>query len=69
VCNGCHSRQGLEKSLYSDVHRDMGFDCMACHTLEDVMGDGTEYLSLQDIGAIDSECTVNRPGFVGDSIT
>jgi hypothetical protein len=57
VCNGCHSRQGLEKSLYTDVHRDMGFDCMACHTLEDVMGDGTEYLSLQDIGAIDSECT------------
>jgi len=57
VCNGCHSRQGLEKSLYTDVHRDMGFDCMTCHTLEDVMGDGNEYLSLQDIGAIDSECT------------
>jgi len=57
VCNACHSRQGLEKSLYSDVHRDMGFDCMSCHSLEDVMGDGNEYLSLQDIGAIDSECT------------
>jgi len=57
VCNACHSRQGLEKSLYSDVHRDMGFDCMSCHTLGDVMGDGNEYLSLQDIGAIDSECT------------
>jgi len=57
VCNACHSRQGLEKSLYSDVHRDIGFDCMSCHTLGDVMGDGNEYLSLQDIGAIDSECT------------
>jgi hypothetical protein len=60
---GCHSRQGLEKSLYSDVHRDSDIPlfvdggCMACHTLEDVMGDGNEYLSLQDIGAIDSECT------------
>ncbi len=57
VCNACHSRQGLEKQLYSDVHRDMGFECMTCHTLGDVMGDGNEYLSLQDVGAIDSECT------------
>jgi predicted CXXCH cytochrome family protein len=57
VCMGCHSRQGLEMSLYTDVHRDMGFDCMSCHTLDDVMGDGNDYLSLQDIGAIDSECT------------
>jgi hypothetical protein len=54
---GCHSRQKLEKSFYSDVHRDMAFDCMACHTLGDVMGDGTDYLSLMDIGAIDAQCT------------
>lgn len=58
VCLGCHSRQKLEVNLgYSDVHRDMGFDCMSCHTLEDVHGDGTEYNSLMDIGAIDAACT------------
>jgi len=64
VCKGCHSRQGLEVNLgYSDVHRDSDLPmfvddgCMACHTLGDVMGDGNDYLSLMDIGAIDSECT------------
>jgi hypothetical protein len=58
VCLGCHSRQKAEMGLgFSDVHRDMGFDCMDCHSLGDVMGDGNEYLTYQDIGAIDTQCT------------
>lgn len=58
VCLGCHSRQTLEVNLgYSDIHRDMGFDCMSCHTLGDVHGDGTEYDGLMDVGAIDAQCT------------
>jgi len=57
-CLGCHSRQTLEIQLgYTDVHRDMGFDCMSCHSLEDVHGDGNEYDGLMDIGAIDAACT------------
>jgi predicted CXXCH cytochrome family protein len=58
VCLGCHSRQTLEVNLgYSDVHRSMGFDCMSCHSLEDVHGDGNEYDGLMDVGAIDAACT------------
>ena len=57
VCIGCHSRQNLEKNLgYSDVHRDMGFECKTCHGLEDVHGDGTAYDGLMDIGAIKAAC-------------
>ena len=62
VCMDCHSRQKLELSFYTDVHRDsqsptFDNDCMACHTMGDVHGDGTVYASLQDIGAIDAQCT------------
>ena len=58
VCIGCHSRQNLEKNLgYSDVHRDMGFECKTCHGNEDVHGDGTAYDGLMDIGAIKAACT------------
>ena len=58
VCLGCHSRQTLEVNLgYSDVHRDMGFECKTCHGLEDVHGDGTAYDGLMDVGAIKAACT------------
>jgi hypothetical protein len=59
VCGPCHSRQKAEAFVhqYSDVHRDAGMDCMACHTLEDVHGDGNEYDSMLDPGAIDSKCS------------
>jgi len=58
VCIGCHSRQKLEKNLgWTDVHRDMGFECKSCHGNEDVHGDGTEYDGLMDIGAIKAACT------------
>ena len=58
VCAGCHGRQVAEAIThgYSDVHRDAGMDCMACHTLEDVMGDGTNYDSMLEPGAIDAAC-------------
>jgi predicted CXXCH cytochrome family protein len=58
VCIGCHSRQKLERDLgYTDVHRDMGFECDDCHGPEDVHGDGNEYDGLMDIGAIKAACT------------
>ncbi|MEJ2483842.1 MAG: hypothetical protein P8049_12220, partial [Gemmatimonadota bacterium] len=59
ICLDCHSRQKLEweGAGFSDVHRDAGFDCMRCHSLEDVHGDGNEYSSLQEVGAIDAACT------------
>jgi len=58
VCMGCHSRQNLEVVRgWSDVHRDMGFECKDCHGLEDTHGDGNEYDGLMDIGAIKAACT------------
>ena len=56
VCGHCHSRQVAEAAHYSDVHRDAGMGCMQCHSLEDVMGDGTHYRSMLEHGAIDAKC-------------
>jgi hypothetical protein len=58
VCGVCHSRQKAEAITwnYSDVHRDAGMGCMSCHSLEDVHGDGTPYLSMLEDGAIDARC-------------
>ena len=41
---------------HTDVHRDAGMTCMDCHTLADVMGDGVEYASKHEAGAIDARC-------------
>ena len=59
VCGPCHGRQKAEALVhqFSDVHRDAGMDCMACHTLEDMHGDGNAYVSMLDDGAIDSKCS------------
>ena len=59
ACGACHGRQKAEAIVhgYSDHHRDdLGYDCMDCHTLEDVMGDGNSYASMLDDGAIDASC-------------
>jgi predicted CXXCH cytochrome family protein len=57
ICGGCHSRQVAEAAHYSDVHRDLGMGCLACHTKEDVMGDGHSYASMLEDGAIDAGCS------------
>jgi hypothetical protein len=57
TCAACHGRQNAEVAQgFSDVHRDAGMDCMDCHTLGDVHGDGTTYASMLDPGAIDAKC-------------
>jgi len=62
-CYTCHSRQNAEKSLYqNDVHRKAGLTCMSCHynkdaNVDDLHGDGTEYKSMIEPGAIKAECT------------
>lgn len=57
VCGHCHSRQKAEAASYSDVHRDAGMDCMACHTMEDLHGDGHDYPSMLEADAIDANCS------------
>jgi len=57
-CLSCHGRQKTEWQAlgYSDVHRDAGFVCWDCHTMDDIHGDGTEYQSMLEPGAIDTDC-------------
>lgn len=61
ACGTCHSRQKAEAALYEDVHRTAGMDCMSCHSLEDVHGDGTVYNSMLEEGAIDAACSDCHP--------
>ncbi len=57
VCYGCHSRQDAEGGIgLPDVHRDAGMACMDCHTIGDTHGDGTEYVSMLEPGAIHTDC-------------
>jgi hypothetical protein len=57
-CLSCHGRMStLWMSLgYSDVHRDAGFVCWDCHTGDDLHGDGTEYQSMLEPGAVAADC-------------
>lgn len=56
-CLGCHGRQSREAALgFTDVHREMGMPCWTCHGSGDIHGDGTEYDSMLQPGAIDVDC-------------
>lgn len=55
-CFSCHGRQGFEKKVYSDVHRTAGMMCWDCHTTTDMHGDGTEYNSFLEAGALSADC-------------
>ncbi len=58
-CYSCHGRQKTVamKLNLPDVHRDAGMKCWDCHGMEDMHGDGNEYASLFDDGAIKAKCT------------
>jgi hypothetical protein len=67
TCLPCHSRQGVEinmstsNPMFSDVHRDAGMECVDCHTLREMHGDGIEYASMRAEGAMDAACTNCHP--------
>lgn len=56
ACGKCHSRQKAEAANYTDVHRSAGMQCMDCHTMEDLHGDGTSHASMLESDAIDPKC-------------
>ena len=68
ACGTCHGRQKAEalKHGFADVHREAGMDCMACHTLGDVHGDGNEYASMLEPGAIDAKCETCHTSLSGN---
>jgi hypothetical protein len=60
-CLGCHGLVATEWSSYKDVHRLAGMECMDCHSLREMHGDGTSYLSILDSGAMDTSCEECHP--------
>lgn len=61
VCLKCHAREAavmkIDKSQdHEDVHVLAGKQCMDCHTGSDVHGDGTEYTSMKQVGAVSARC-------------
>lgn len=59
TCLNCHSRQGYERTAYTDVdvHKKKGMTCVNCHTKAELHGDdGVSYSSLKQNGAIKVKC-------------
>jgi hypothetical protein len=62
VCQACHGLEPLDfarknpKDPIADVHFSRGMKCLDCHTQREVHGDGIQYDSLQQEGAMDSRC-------------
>jgi hypothetical protein len=66
-CLSCHGRQAAEINVhqFSDVHRDSNNpavdECWDCHPTQDVHGNGTEHMSMFDVGAINADCEDCHP--------
>ncbi len=62
ICLSCHKREASIMQIDSsanllDVHAENGMECMSCHSARDVHGDGIEYASMKQPGAMDAECS------------
>jgi len=61
MCLKCHGREAAMKNIdkknnTDDVHFAAGMECMDCHTPREMHGDGIEYLSMKQPGAMDVNC-------------
>jgi hypothetical protein len=66
MCLECHAREkaitGIDKAQkQEDVHFAKGMKCMDCHSSREMHGDGVEYLSLKQPGAMDTKCEKCHP--------
>jgi len=66
MCLECHAREqaimGIDKTKkQEDVHFAKGMNCMDCHSLREIHGDGVEYISLKQPGAMDTKCEKCHP--------
>lgn len=60
-CLTCHAREAsimkIDKGANTaDVHFANGMSCMDCHTAREMHGDGVEYVSMKQQGAMDVNC-------------
>ena len=61
MCLKCHAREASMMKIdkvenHEDVHVLAGMQCMDCHTGSDVHGNGTEYASMKQVGALSPKC-------------
>ena len=66
MCLECHAREaaiaGIDKAQkQEDVHFAKGMKCMDCHSSREMHGDGVEYISLKQPGAMDTKCEKCHP--------
>jgi hypothetical protein len=61
MCLKCHGREramiGIDhKANQEDVHLAQGMGCVDCHSQREMHGDGKQYVSLKEPGAMDTQC-------------
>jgi hypothetical protein len=61
ICLKCHKREVLimkidKEKNQQDVHFAKNMKCQDCHTARDIHGDGIEYNSMKQNGAIEAKC-------------
>lgn len=61
LCLKCHGREAsimkIDRSANQlDVHFANEMQCMDCHSAREMHGDGAEYNSMKQIGALDTKC-------------
>ncbi len=66
LCLKCHAREAAVMKAdkaqgFQDVHDKAGLKCMDCHKGSDVHGDGTEYASMKQAGALSPKCETCHP--------
>jgi hypothetical protein len=66
MCLECHAREqailGIDRAAkQEDVHVVKDMKCMDCHSRREMHGDGTEYVSLKQPGAMDTNCEKCHP--------
>jgi hypothetical protein len=61
MCLKCHAREQAMMRIdlrlkQEDVHLAKGMSCSDCHSKREMHGDGTQYTSLKEPGAMDTNC-------------
>ena len=69
MCLKCHRREASinkidKETNQENVHSIKGMQCMNCHTTREMHGDGTEYNSMKQQGAMDITCEKCHPSVI-----
>jgi len=61
ICLSCHKREAVVAKIdkeadQQDVHIANGMQCMKCHSARELHGDGVQYSSMKQQGAMDTSC-------------